>query len=86
MRRVDASGLIGILLLILVISGGTVAVIMYKNYDVKTALVYIAIGIAVLFFIGLLFTGIKLPTPRSQVRAVWIRYRFQKLYVHVLTI
>ncbi|GEM_PF-5306592 len=78
MRRPDASGLVGILLLILVIVAATAAIILYKRYDIQTVLIYSVIGVAVVFLIGILFTGIKLPSPKQPTRLAII-------YVIVIT-
>jgi hypothetical protein len=70
LRRPDTGSIVGLLLFILIIAAVTLAVIMYKNYDAKTTLIYAVIGVGILFFIGLFFTGIKLPGPRTPAHAV----------------
>jgi hypothetical protein len=73
MRRIDTGSVIGLLLFILVVAAATLAVVMYKNYNVSQALIYTVIGIGILFIIGLLFTGIKLPSPRTPTHAKYWR-------------
>ena len=65
MRRPDSSAIIGFLLFILVIVSVTAAIIMYKHYNVQSILLYSVVGLAILFVIGVLFTGIQVPGPRA---------------------
>jgi len=62
-RRIDASGIMGVLLFMLIIAIGTLALVLYKGLEPATALTYGSIGLIIVFILSLFFGGVKLPRP-----------------------
>ncbi len=76
MRRPDVSGLVGVVFIILLIVAATAAIIVYKRYDVQQVLIWSVIGLAIIFLVGILFTGIKLPGPRPVKLVIYMFIAF----------
>jgi len=62
-KRVDASGIMGVLLFMLIVAIGTLALVLYKGLEPSTAIVYGSIGLIIVFILSLFFGGVKLPRP-----------------------
>jgi len=61
--RIDASGVVGVILFMLIVAIGTLALVLYKGLEPASALTYGSIALIIIFILSLFFGGVKLPRP-----------------------